>query len=283
VKQQPLSVFPHLTFLSVTHLFVRAGCLLNDNVSLAGAGYSEQQYLTLVVVKPPAFVAAPIPVAIATGEQPRVTSQSTESNVSAAAQNAYVSPAAAAAHATPAVVSLTAADIAALSEDSRMVLSKKLYPKLDAAFKQHLAKTGFDNEEAMGMRRTLGYMLTGRIPSLEEPPSSSPPPPAINFASEWLDEYGCVCPKAVDYTTQCPKGHALVRYTDGGCNAPAQSLLCRVCHTFTGLNDASQWLVCSAAGCCAGYAVCDCCVHELRKQAPASAAGSDDTHPLVCA
>jgi hypothetical protein len=103
------------------------------------------------------------------------------------------------------------------------------------------------------------------------PPSS---PSAINFATEWLDELGCVCPKAVDYASQCPKGHALAAFSNGS-GASAVRLTCRICHTFTERDGASQWLVCSAMGCCAGYAVCDCCVRALQ-QAPAAAAGDDD-------
>jgi hypothetical protein len=36
----------------------------------------------------------------------------------------------------------------------------------------------------------------------EQPPA--PQPRAIDFATEWLDEDGRVCPKNVDYATQCP-------------------------------------------------------------------------------
>ena len=114
----------------------------------------------------------------------------------------------------------------------------------------------------------------------------SPPPaaaaPAVNFATEWLDELGCVCPKAVDYASQCPKGHTLAPLAGTDCGAAAQRIMCRVCHTFTERDVASQWLACSAEGCCAGYAVCDCCVRELQ-QAPATAAGGHDFPSLVCA
>jgi hypothetical protein len=41
----------------VTHFFVLAGSTLNDDVSLAAAGYTEQQFLFLVVSKPPAAAA----------------------------------------------------------------------------------------------------------------------------------------------------------------------------------------------------------------------------------
>ncbi len=42
--------------------------------------------------------------------------------------------------------------------------------------------------------------------------SPAPQPIAISFATEWLDEDGRVCPKNVDYATQCPKGHPLVAH-----------------------------------------------------------------------
>ena len=106
-------------------------------------------------------------------------------------------------------------------------------------------------------------------------------PAAINFATEWLDELGRVCRKAVDYATQCPKGHDLVALAGGG-GAPAQRLLCRVCHAFTEREHASQWLVCSVTGCCAGYAVCDCCVGALQ-QTPAPAPAGDGAPSAVSA
>ena len=114
------------------------------------------------------------------------------------------------------------------------------------------------------------------------PPAASPlpPPPAITFATDWRDEHGCVCPKAVDYATQCPKGHALVAFTDRGGDASAQSVMCRVCHVITERNHASQWRVCSVAGCCSEHAVCQCCASALQ-QAPAAASGGDDLSLLA--
>jgi hypothetical protein len=106
------------------------------------------------------------------------------------------------------------------------------------------------------------------------------PAPAVNFATEWLDECNRVCPKSVDYATCCPKGHALVPFADGGGRAPAQRLMCRICHEFTERQQALLWLVCSVAGCCGGYTVCDTCVGALQ-QAPASAAASHDSPSLV--
>ena len=113
--------------------------------------------------------------------------------------------------------------------------------------------------------------------SMSQPSASPSTPtvaPAINFATEWLDEHGNVCPKAVDYASQCPKGHGLVALTDAGGGASAHRVMCRVCHSFTERDHAPQWLTCSVTGCCAGYAVCDCCVSALQQAPPAAAGGN---------
>ena len=104
---------------------------------------------------------------------------------------------------------------------------------------------------------------------------------SVNFATEWLDENGRVCPKVVDYATQCPKGHALVPYTCDGMSALAQRLMCRICHAFTEHERALQWLVCSVTGCCAQYAVCSSCLSVLQ-QAPLASAAGDNFPSLVC-
>ena len=127
--------------------------------------------------------------------------------------------------------------------------------------------------------------LTAAAPALTAAignPSSAAAAPALNFATEWLDENGCVCPKVVDYASQCPKGHPLAPLAGAGCGAAAPRVMCRVCHTFTEREHASQWLACSATGSCADYAVCDCCVSALQ-QAPAAAAGGHDFPSLVYA
>ena len=119
-------------------------------------------------------------------------------------------------------------------------------------------------------------------PSSASPPPAptlAPQPPAINFAAEWLDEDGRVYPKNVDYATQCPKGHALAPCAGGG-GGGAAVLICRVCHGFRQREHALQWLVCSVAGCCEGYAVCDACVIALGS-APAAGAGGDDFSMIV--
>jgi hypothetical protein len=123
----------------------------------------------------------------------------------------------------------------------------------------------------------LGSSASAVIPSSAS--SSAPPPPAINFATEWLDELGRVCPKNVDYATQCPKGHALAPF-DGSGEPPAQQpsdadVICRVCHGSTQRGHARGWLTCSVAGCCGGYAVCAGCASALVGADVAAAADAD--------
>ena len=122
---------------------------------------------------------------------------------------------------------------------------------------------------------------TAAVPA---PAAAATTPAAINFATEWLDELGHVCPKAVDYASQCPKGHALVAFSisGGDSDAAAQRVMCRVCHTLAERDLATQWLTCSVAGCCAGYAVCGACVGALQ-QPRAAAAACDDFPSLVWA
>ncbi len=124
--------------------------------------------------------------------------------------------------------------------------------------------------------------LTGAIAN-QASAAAAQAAPAVNVAFEWLDEFGCICPKVVDYASQCPKGHALVPFTGGGGGASAQRLLCRVCHTHAESEQAPQWLVCSATGCCAGYAVCNCCVRDLQQTTPADPAGEGFSFQVSCA
>ena len=103
--------------------------------------------------------------------------------------------------------------------------------------------------------------------------------PPLNFATEWLDEDGRVCPKNVDYATQCPKGHDLVPLGNGGASQAKQAsgadVMCRVCHLSTPRQHAQEWLVCSVAGCCGGYAVCAACASALDRADAADAAAED--------
>ena len=123
----------------------------------------------------------------------------------------------------------------------------------------------------------LGSFVSATIPTSAS--SSPPPPPVINFATEWLDEDGRVCPKNVDYATQCPKGHALAPLVCSGDPQPQQAsdadVICRVCHGLTQRQHARDWLQCSVA-CCRGYAVCARCVIELGSTHRAAAARPDD-------
>ena len=121
----------------------------------------------------------------------------------------------------------------------------------------------------------VGSFRPANLCVIEVCASSAPPLPSFNVATEWLDELGCVCPKAVDYASQCPKGHALLTFAGGGWGASAQRIMCRICHILAESKQAAQWLVCSVAGCCAGYAVCDSCVSSLH-QAPAAVAAGED-------
>jgi hypothetical protein len=109
--------------------------------------------------------------------------------------------------------------------------------------------------------------------------------PPHNFATEWLDEDGRVCAKNVDYATQCPKGHALAPFVCSGDpqaqHASDTDLICRVCHCWTQRPHARDWLVCSVAACCGGYAVCAGCVIELGRARGAAAAGPDDFCMMV--
>ena len=106
-----------------------------------------------------------------------------------------------------------------------------------------------------------------------------PQPSAINFATEWLDEAGRVCPKNVDYATQCPKGHSILPFvssSDPQAEHPSDAnFTCRVCHASKGRQNVSDWLACNVPACCGGYAVCAACATALRgaqKQAPAASA-----------
>ena len=122
---------------------------------------------------------------------------------------------------------------------------------------------------------SLGTFRAANLCVIEVCSSSAPPTPAVNVATEWLDELGCVCPKAVDYASQCPKGHLLVPFAGGGCGTAAQRVMCRICHTCAESEQAkTQWLVCSVAGCCAGYTVCDVCASAVH-QAPAAVAAGE--------
>jgi hypothetical protein len=99
----------------------------------------------------------------------------------------------------------------------------------------------------------------------EQPPA--PQPRAIDFATEWLDEDGRVCPKNVDYATQCPKGHHLMPLGVGG--GGGADVMCRVCHASTPRQHACQWLAAAGATPCAQRALLCLPVHaKLSLQSP---------------
>jgi hypothetical protein len=133
----------------------------------------------------------------------------------------------------------------------------------------------------------IGYSASAGIPSSAS--SSALPPPSINcynFATEWLDEDGRVCPKNVDYATQCPKGHDLAPCVCSGSPqaqqpSDADDLICRVCHGSTQRRHAYDWLVCSVAACCGGYAVCAACIIALGRACSAAAAVPDNFCTMV--
>ena len=228
-----------------------AGGLLNDDVSLAAAGYAEQQFLFLVVSKPPAAAAAPAPVAVA-AVQPRVVSSQ---------QHQPVRRRAAAVTAT-----------AVVKCGSGHSCCTHTYQNTHR--KCAVCNATIENQSIGARCSACNFDVCHEC-------AFKIHTPAINFATEWLDEDGRVCPKNVDYATQCPKGHALLPLVTGDGSAQAQqSVMCRVCHSFTDRERASQWLMCGVMGCCGGYLVCGGCFSALR-DAPAAGVAGDDFPILV--
>jgi hypothetical protein len=89
--------------------------------------------------------------------------------------------------------------------------------------------------------------------------------PVVNFASEWLDEDGCVRPKGVNFSLQCPKGHILASLggSTGG-DSTCRNWICRICHASIvhPFDESARWLICSCiASCCGWYSVCCNCAH----------------------
>jgi hypothetical protein len=105
--------------------------------------------------------------------------------------------------------------------------------------------------------------------------------PPHNFGTQWLDEAGCECPKTVDFSRQCAKGHALAPRV---ASCTLARLMCRLCHCFCPghSEDAAHWLMCSVdAGCCGAYAVCRNCAHAPPAASAAPADTGDDFCTLV--
>jgi hypothetical protein len=94
--------------------------------------------------------------------------------------------------------------------------------------------------------------------------------PSFNQGTQWMDHNGCVFPKNVDFSRQCPKGHTLTRLSSK--DDHGLPLMCRLCHV-KGYRDQSNWMVCRdytnhdsssfefrfACICCGRYAVCPGC------------------------
>jgi hypothetical protein len=102
----------------------------------------------------------------------------------------------------------------------------------------------------------------------------------MDISTEWLDENGHICPKSVDYATQCPKGHLLVSFIQRSCISPEQRVSSRVCHESVASQAALLWRTCSVTGCSGGYAVCSSCVNVLSA-APVDRPASDDFPMMV--
>ena len=118
-----------------------------------------------------------------------------------------------------------------------------------------LASAGGDEERAVDL------LIRGRVsatassagqPAASTAPAPAPAPaaPVLNFATEWVCERGLIWPKAVDYITQCPKGHMLK-----ACSALPR---CHVCGEVGRGGGAS-----CVQGCI--YGVCSACLAAVRQ------------------
>ena len=249
---------------------LHAGGILKDDISLSAACYSEQQYLVLAVTKPAVSV-APVPVAVVTSPQAHHLSSMKKT--------------------LP--LALDRVDqAAAVSKNTKQIsVAKCAAGHICATFwyqnvrsKCGLCSACIENNRTGARCNACNFDVCHAC-------AFKTLPPAINFATEWLDEDGDVCPKNVDYATQCPKGHALAPFfCSGGPQAQqpsdADDVICRVCHGSTQRQHACDWLVCSVAACCGGYAVCTACVTVLGSARGPAAARRDDfcmmVMPLAC-
>jgi len=104
--------------------------------------------------------------------------------------------------------------------------------------------------------------------------------PSINFSTEWLDEDGLVCPKNVNFSRQCPKGHALQALGKFVRDGPIRQLMCRICHASctSEADRAETWFNCSVdEGCCCRYSVCEECAQASDDAFSTSAVAASDT------
>ncbi len=214
---------------------------MRDDLSLATAGYAEHQSLILVVSSSSASASAsapaPVPLAVTADVNPRTVHA--QPKVQPAAR-----PAAAAA-----ALSATAAVKCASGHACSMHTYQNVHRKCSVC-------SALIENLMIGARcSTCDYDVCHDCVSKSQTPS------AIDFAAtQWQDELGCICPKDVDYASQCPKGHALVACAGGGGVVASAQRICRVCHGSAQQQHACGWLTCSVAGCCGGYAVCADCV-----------------------
>jgi hypothetical protein len=221
---------------------------MRDDNSLAAAGYVEEQFLVLVVTASHAPAPASAPLAVSTYSNPRfMLSQQKIQAVPRTAASATSLPASC-------VVNCASGHVC------QMHTYQSVHRKCS------ICSAHIENLSIGARCNTCNYDVCHECVSKSRTPT-------IDHSTEWLDELGCVCPKAVDYASQCPKGHALVPFAGGGCGALAGRVICRSCHTFAESEQPPQWLVCSVTGCCAGYAVCSSCVSALHHAPAAVAAG----------
>jgi hypothetical protein len=213
--------------------------MMRDDLSLAAAGYAEHQSLILVVSSCHASAPAPAPVPLA------VTTDVNQRTVHALPKVHPAARPAAAAAALSATADVKCASGHACSMNTyQNVVHRKC--SVCSALIENLS---------IGARcSTCNYDVCHDCVSKIQTPST------IDFATQWPDELGRICPKDVDYASQCPKGHALVAYAGGGSSVASAQRICRVCHGSTQQQHACGWLTCSVAGCCGGYAVCADCV-----------------------
>jgi hypothetical protein len=230
---------------------------MRDDLSLAAAGYVEHQSLILIVSSSHAPAPAPVPLAIATDGNPR--------KVHALPK---VQPAA-----RPATSAIASSAAAAVKCASGHACSMHTYQNVHR--KCNVCSALIENQSIGARCSTCDYDVCHECVSKIQTPTVS------DFATQWLDDLGCICPKAVDYASQCPKGHALVAFAGGGGVASAQLVMCRVCHGSTQHQHARGWLTCSVAGCCAGYAVCADCVAVFGSAHKDSAASADNFCMMV--
>ena len=184
--------------------------------------------------------------------------------------------------------------LAGLDEEAVIVVLEVLSIIMKCSKKNQLAffeyfgarqLSGLFNGSAVVQSKVSELIRTMTLDNTLNRGSHPPNPPSINLATQWLDEDGRVCPKNVDHATQCPKGHPLEPLDSGGApqvqQASGADLMCRVCHASTPRQRAREWLVCSVAGCCGGYAVCAACVVLLGCSQKAAAASTDDFCMMV--